>query len=326
MPKISIIIATLNGEQTLRKAIESVQHQTMNDFEIIVVDDGSTDGTYSLVSSMAASDARLRCVRMEKNVGVAAARNAGLDSCTGEWIAILDADDWYKPQRLERLLAEAETRQADFVADNLLVFDHARGEVVDRTRFGPPNVVMPLSARFYFDGDTPLTRYPMGLMQPLMRRQFLEDHSIRYDSTHRIGEDFLIVADMLMQGARAFIVPEAAYVYVHRISPTTRKISSQSHSGDTGVFTMIARGCNEVMSRYSQIAPDALQALERRKRLFERANEYQKARQAMREKRLVAALRLAISEPIIAVMAMQIIMGVVGANARCFLGLHRRFG
>ncbi len=242
MPDVSILIATLNGAKTIGRSIESAQNQTVKDIEIVVVDDGSTDGTYDVVATMAAADPRIKCIRLPQNVGVGGARNVALANATGVWLTILDADDWYEPNRLEVLLKTARDEKADLVADNLEIYDHVRQQIVFHTNHGKKNQIVPLTAKDFFDGDNPLKRHPMGFIQPLIRRQFLLDHSIVYDQTHRVGEDFLFVAEILLRGARAFIVPGAYYVYVHRISPTTRKISPHSHSKVTAVFSLMVRG------------------------------------------------------------------------------------
>ena len=95
-PTISVIIAVYNGGLTIRRAIESVLAQTYPAHELIVVDDGSTDGTAAVVAQFGD---RIRYIR-QPNAGVSAARNAGAAAATGEWLAFLDADDWYYPDRL----------------------------------------------------------------------------------------------------------------------------------------------------------------------------------------------------------------------------------
>jgi glycosyltransferase involved in cell wall biosynthesis len=107
-PLFSVIIAVYNGAATLSRAIESVLAQSWTQREVIVVDDGSTDGTQQVVSRF--GDA-VRCLRQE-NAGVSAARNAGARHADGEWLAFLDADDWYYPDRL-RLHAEWIMRDSD---------------------------------------------------------------------------------------------------------------------------------------------------------------------------------------------------------------------
>lgn len=95
-PAFSVVIAAYNAERTLGKAIQSVLDQTWPPHELIVVDDGSTDGTFEVARSFGA---RVICVR-QSNAGVSAARNAGAHRASGDWLAFLDADDWYYPDRL----------------------------------------------------------------------------------------------------------------------------------------------------------------------------------------------------------------------------------
>lgn len=100
---ISVIIPVYNMEDTVEKCIESVRNQTWRDLEIIVVDDGSTDGTAALCDRAAAEDARVKVIHRE-NGGVSAARNTGLAAATGEYIAWLDSDDWMVPEAMQRLM------------------------------------------------------------------------------------------------------------------------------------------------------------------------------------------------------------------------------
>jgi succinoglycan biosynthesis protein ExoO len=137
MPRVSIIIAVLNGIRTIGKAIESAQAQTERDLEILVVDDGSTDGTPDFVHGYAARDPRIRLIRLEKNVGAAAATNVAIAQAKGDWIGVLDADDWYEPGRVEALLKAAAHHDADLVGDNLRIFDHIRGKIIEVTQHCP---------------------------------------------------------------------------------------------------------------------------------------------------------------------------------------------
>lgn len=103
VPKVSVIIPTFNRAHILKRAIDSVLAQTFADLELIVVDDGSTDGTTELISTF--FDPRLRYLRQPKNLGVSAARNRGVREARGEWLAFLDSDDLWLLQKLERQFA-----------------------------------------------------------------------------------------------------------------------------------------------------------------------------------------------------------------------------
>jgi glycosyltransferase involved in cell wall biosynthesis len=105
-PAISVVIPTYNRAELLRRAIDSALAQTYQDLELIVVDDGSTDSTAATVRSVA--DSRIRYIRLPKNRGVPFARNTGIASARGEWVAFLDCDDEWKPDKLERQLASIE--------------------------------------------------------------------------------------------------------------------------------------------------------------------------------------------------------------------------
>ena len=103
-PTISVVMPVYNGQRFLPEAIDSVLAQTCRDFELIVVDDGSTDGTGRISREYAARDKRVRPLRLDVNVGMGGARNAGIRAARGAYIAAMDADDISLPQRLQTQL------------------------------------------------------------------------------------------------------------------------------------------------------------------------------------------------------------------------------
>ena len=105
-PAVSVIMPVYNGAAHLREAIDSILAQTMRDFELIVVDDASRDGSRDIVRAV--SDARVRLVEQERNRGVAAALNRGIADACGRYLARMDADDASRPGRLERQVAFLE--------------------------------------------------------------------------------------------------------------------------------------------------------------------------------------------------------------------------
>ena len=101
-PLVSIITPVFNAEEFLPEALRSVQSQTLCDWEHILVDDGSTDGSFELIEEAAAADSRVRLLRTRERCGPAKARNQGLECARGKYVAFLDADDLWLPEKLEK--------------------------------------------------------------------------------------------------------------------------------------------------------------------------------------------------------------------------------
>jgi glycosyltransferase involved in cell wall biosynthesis len=98
-PLFSIIMPTYNRSRTIRRAVASVLWQSMSDWELIIVDDGSTDGSWAMLQDLASQDDRIRCFRTV-NQGPALARNFALPYCEGSYVTFLDSDDYYEPEHL----------------------------------------------------------------------------------------------------------------------------------------------------------------------------------------------------------------------------------
>lgn len=113
-PQVSVVIPVYNGEQTIKRALDSVFAQTFPGLEVIVVDDASTDGTVDVVAQY--KDDRLTLIRSPENQGAGAARNKGIAEARGRWVAFLDADDAWKPSKLEKQIAFLERSTAPVAA------------------------------------------------------------------------------------------------------------------------------------------------------------------------------------------------------------------
>jgi succinoglycan biosynthesis protein ExoO len=217
-PKVSVIIPAYNTEAYIAKAIESVLGQTLNDIEVIVVDDGSSDQTVKVAKSF--YDQRLKVIVNQENLGVSAARNRALTAAQGEWVAVLDSDDWFNPERLEKLVLLAEETNADMIADDLyLIKDGATspwstliqesGEHIDK--------ILPIDLIYFVETNVyGQAGLPLGLTKPIFKREFLVKHGIMYDETVSIAEDYWFDIKCLINGARFFLVPKPYYFYRSR--------------------------------------------------------------------------------------------------------------
>lgn len=114
MPKVSIIIPVYKVETTIHKCLDSFLAQTLKEWEIVLVDDGSPDRSGQICDEYATKDSRFRIIH-QQNAGVSAARQAGLETVTGEYVIHSDPDDWVEPQMLEELYRKAVAEDADIV-------------------------------------------------------------------------------------------------------------------------------------------------------------------------------------------------------------------
>lgn len=115
MPLVSVITPVFNAVEFLADALRSVQRQTLSEWEHILIDDGSTDGSFELMEEAAAADSRLRLLRTQGRIGPAKARNRGLECTRGKYIAFLDGDDLWLPQKLERCLEWMKANNYTFI-------------------------------------------------------------------------------------------------------------------------------------------------------------------------------------------------------------------
>lgn len=115
MPRISVIMPAYNAGAFLRRSVGSVISQTFQDWELVIIDDGSVDGTAELADKLAADDKRIRVIH-QHNSGVSCARNSGIAAARGEFISFLDADDEYLPTFLAELLTAVDENDADCAA------------------------------------------------------------------------------------------------------------------------------------------------------------------------------------------------------------------
>jgi succinoglycan biosynthesis protein ExoO len=208
-------MANYNGARHLTQAVESAQRQTLEDWELILVDDASTDGSLAMAVVLAQADPRIKVLAQARNRGPAAARNRALAAARGAWIAIVDSDDVMLPERLERLVARAEAQGAEIVADDQLI---CGGDVFAG---GAPFIGKAMAQRLgsvdlatFIESGRLYSRLPdLGFVKPLVRADLIARTGVRYDESLRTGEDFHLLVALLASGARLHLEPEALYLY-----------------------------------------------------------------------------------------------------------------
>ena len=197
---------------------------------VIVVDDGSGDDTAARVSRCDPQNTRVIIQRLRSSVGPAAARNIAIENSTAQWLAVLDADDFFLPGRIGVLLSHAD--DWDLVADDLLQVSENQADYEPCAPIAATASINPrrLSFEQFVLGNVTRSgayRKELGYLKPLIRRRFLDHHALRYDEGLRLGEDYALYARALAAGARFLLVPTAGYVAVERADSLSARHSKR---------------------------------------------------------------------------------------------------
>jgi succinoglycan biosynthesis protein ExoO len=215
--EVSVVIPTYNAAGFIDRAVRSALNQTHPVSEVIVVDDASSDETTSVVRGLAEEDSRVKLIAGAENRGPAAARNRGFAEASGDWIAVLDADDAFLPQRIEAMIQVSDG--ADIVADNFLPYDRHSDQIGPA---GPDPTDGAVTVDLADFADAPRDKRDFGMLKPMFRRAFLEQHGLRYPEERRHGEDFLLVVEALARGAVFRLLRRPGYLYTTRSSGWSR--------------------------------------------------------------------------------------------------------
>lgn len=211
---ISVIIPIYNIDKYLEKSIESVLHQTYENLEIILVDDGSVDNCPMICDNYARVDARIKVIHKE-NGGLSSARNVGIEIATGEYIAFVDGDDYILPNMCERMLSEMRASEADIVMCSYLNVDK-NGNFLDNAK---------ISAWFGSGIDLLKTdglRYNYA-WNKLYRKVIFDE--IRFPDG-KLFEDMYIMHNVFQKARKVSIIPDALYVYRKREDSISADLAS----------------------------------------------------------------------------------------------------
>lgn len=231
--QISIIMAAYNAEKTIEQAIASVLNQTYPNFELLVVNDCSKDRTAELVKGIAATDGRVRLISNAKNSGVSCTRKHGLEEANGSWIAILDSDDAWAPEKLEKQIELQNRTNADLLFTGSAFMD-ADGHPIDWYLHAPAEVTY----------RQLLKQNVLSNSSALVRKELYARHYAVGDGMH---EDFATWLGILKTGRLAYGVDEPLLIYrIAKNSKSGNKIKAAKMNWNTYRYV----GLNFVQSLY----------------------------------------------------------------------------
>ena len=289
-PRVSVVMANYNGARHLTKTNTTMQAQTLADWELILVDDASTDDSLAVALAMAERDPRIRIIAQSGNQGPAAARNRALEAARGAWIAVADSDDVMLPQRLERLLARAGRDGAEIAADNQLV---CTADLRGRTPFIGQTEALRLGRvdlAGFIDSSRLYARKPdLGFIKPLISAGLIARSGVRYDESLRIGEDFHFLVGLLAAGAEITLEPEPLYLY-------RKHGASISHRFRPEVLAAMIEADSQARRRL-KAHPAAARAMRRRIEGLKSWAVYERVMAAAKARRWSEAARRALARP-----------------------------
>ena len=203
--RVSVVMPCYQSGETVERSVRSVQAQTMADWELIAVDDGSTDDTLARLRALQKDEPRMRVVH-QSNAGVSAARNAGIDAARGEWLFFLDADDRLTPDALATLLDMADDA-LDVVCGAYEMRYADEGGRSERYACADGDLQIVLES--LIRGDSALN----SMCARLYRTSFIQQHGIRAPLGVRVGEDVLFNLDAFAVARAWRMSDRVIYIY-----------------------------------------------------------------------------------------------------------------
>lgn len=212
---ISVVIPVYNRKNKIRDAVKCVLDQTHTDFELILVDDGSTDGSSEICDELAANDERIKVVH-QKNAGVSQARNTGLRNAKGEWLIFMDSDDKVKPDMHEKLLRTAQKNNADMVICGVLnEFYNAEGKKSREELISNEDE--------FIEDSSKCAKKVLSLLRSslihspwnkIYKMDVIKSNEMMFKPEISLGEDLIFNLEYLKVANKLAFISEPLYIYI----------------------------------------------------------------------------------------------------------------
>ena len=218
---ISIVIPVYNVEKYLRQCLDSVLNQTFQDFELLLMDDGSTDRSSFICDEYALKDNRIKVVHQE-NSGVSNARNNGISLARGQWITFIDSDDWVDPDYLENF--ESEGSDCDLIVQGLKYYDNRNGQFFKYIKVNNCELNGPKQKLLVAENKILNLGYPVAKLY----RNTVIANRVSFNTNISFHEDHIFVLDTFNLSEKIKLVNSVSYNY--RYYHTNDSLSSKKHS------------------------------------------------------------------------------------------------
>lgn len=210
--KVSIIVPVYNSEIWLQRCIQSILNQTMNDFELLLIDDGSTDSSGEICNHYKKLDSRVKAIH-NINQGVSRTRNMGIDIAQGDYILFVDSDDYIEKNMLERMIFLIEKNKSDICISGFQYYILQNDKRIDNI---PVSSFSGSSIEFYHNMFVQLYE---GLIinapwNKLISRKLICESNIRFNNNITIYEDLSFCMQLLLEANHITVLDEALYIYV----------------------------------------------------------------------------------------------------------------
>lgn len=242
--KVSVIIPVYNGEKSISISLDSLLEQTYSNFEVVIIDDGSKDGTRDVVEKYNAIDSRFKYI-YQPNSGVSVARNNGMKVSQGEYVCFLDSDDFYENSFIEKMLNEIQKESADVCYCGYSIVS-PRGKTKKLTRFKSGYILLE-----YILGKVSI--HTTGWM---IRKNFITEFNINFLEGISWGEDFEFFCEVLARTNKATYVKE--YLTNYRVDFEQNRLSAFSVDKIDKDFESIQRLINSTTINKTIVIEKAL--------------------------------------------------------------------
>lgn len=228
MPKVSIIIAVYNVEKYLKQCLDCLINQTLEDIEIICVDDGSTDKSLDILKEYQANDSRIKIIEQD-NQGPGIARNNALDAAEGEYVMVVDPDDWLELESCELAYNQIKKNNNDFVLYGYVKRDDKTNEIIGGcTNY---NIYKAFIEESHIDLSKIKNNFFMNgfSWNKIYSRKFIQDNSIQY-APFKLSEDIPFTCKAMILSRNISIINKPLYNYRIRNSSASFRCDNWEHA------------------------------------------------------------------------------------------------